>query len=256
MGCRLPPSLPLYWPAMSSGDAELIPGDYQFRALHEGPRVQRFWHRNKLQVLRTVLAGRSFGTIVDVGCGSGNLLLYGDLSAQLAVGVDASREAVRFARTQVGSRRIRFVQAGGGAIPVASGTAELALLVEVIEHLTEPELILREIRRILRPGGQLFLTTPNYGWPSPWPALEWLADHSGRTAKMRDAQHVQRFTASLLRRTLEDVGLQVPRLGTFYGVSPLLATVSEQWADRAVGRELARGIGYGSLLYCLAENPR
>src|SRR6185369_10000004 len=112
---------------------------------HEGPRVQRFWHRNKLQVLRTVLAGRAFGTIVDVGCGSGNLLLYGELEARLAVGLDASREAVRFGHSQAGTRRIRFVQAGGGAIPLADGTAELALLVEVIEHLTEPDVILREI---------------------------------------------------------------------------------------------------------------
>jgi 2-polyprenyl-3-methyl-5-hydroxy-6-metoxy-1,4-benzoquinol methylase len=238
---------------MSATQTELIPGDYQFRALHEGPRVQRFWHRNKLQVLRRVLADRAFGTIVDVGCGSGNLLLFGGLSARLAIGLDASRDAVRFAHDQVGDRPIRFVQAGGGAIPLGGAVADLVLLVEVIEHLTDPGAILREIRRVLKPGGHLFLTTPNYGWPSPWPALEWLADHSGRVAKMRDAQHVQRFTTASLRATLEQERLRVRKLGTFYGFSPLLAAVSEPWGDRAVGRELARDIGYGSLLYCLAD---
>lgn len=240
----------------AAGAHEEIPGDYQFRALHEGPRVQRFWHRNKLHVLRDAVASTSaagLDVMVDLGCGSGNLLFGSGLTARLAVGLDASRGALRFCQDHRGTRRAAFAQSFGDALPLADNVADLVLLVEVIEHLTEPERVLGEIHRILKPGGRLFLTTPNYRWPSPWPLLEWLADHSGKVAQMRDAQHVQKFSAPLLRQMLDAHGFRIDRLGTMYLWSPVVSLVSDDWADRAARAEVARGIRHGCLLQCLAS---
>jgi SAM-dependent methyltransferase len=235
---------------------EDIPGDYQYRALHHGPRVQRFWHRNKLRVLQEAVSGASLDVIVDLGCGSGNLLFNSGLRpATLAVGLDASRGALRFCVEHRGARRAAFAQAVGGAVPLADNVADLVILVEVIEHLDDPAAVLKEIHRILKPGGRLFLTTPNYKLPSPWPVLEWLADHSGLVAQMKDAQHVQAFTLPSMRELLAANQFQIDRLGTMYLWSPLLSLVSSGWADRAVRTEVTRGIRNGALIHCLASKP-
>ena len=85
--------------------------------------------------------------------------------------------------------------------------------------------------------------------------LEWLADHSGLVAQMKDAQHVQAFTLPSMRQLLSANGFEVDRLGTMYLWSPLLSLMSSTWADRAVRTEVTRGIRHGALIHCLASKP-
>lgn len=232
-----------------------IPGDYQYRALHHGPRMQRFWHRNKIELLRALACVAPTDIVVEVGCGSGNLLLESDLHPRLAVGVDASLPALRFCLSRPTSARVRFVRALGEALPFTSQSVDLVVLIEVIEHLPDPGRVLADITRILRPGGNLIVTTPNYDWPSPWPALEWLADRSRLVAPMRDVQHVRRFGPASLREILEQHRFSVDRLGTMYRLSPFLSLVSQRWAAAAAAREITRGIRAGALVYCRARSP-
>ncbi|MEO5819347.1 MAG: class I SAM-dependent methyltransferase [Vicinamibacteraceae bacterium] len=232
-----------------------ISGDYQYKALHHGPRLQRFWHRNKIGVLRDLVGTDPVNVVVEVGCGSGNLLLEGHLPARTVVGVDASLPALRFCASRRGGSRFHFSRAAGERLPFRDASVDLVILVEVIEHLPEPALTLRQIARVLRPGGRLVMTTPNYDWPSPWPLLEWLADKSGLVAQMRDAQHVTRFGPTSLAALLERESFEVLRIGTMYGGSAAIALASDRWADAAVRRELGRGIRHGALVYSVARTP-
>jgi SAM-dependent methyltransferase len=232
-----------------------ISGDYQYRALHHGPRLQRFWHRNKIDVLRTLVGADRVDVVLEVGCGSGNLLLDSALPARTAVGVDPSLPALKFCMSRRRGPQFHFSRAAGERLPFRDGCVDLVVLVEVIEHLPEPALTLRQIARVLRPGGRLVMTTPNYDWPSPWPLLEWLADRSGLVARMRDAQHVTRFGPSSLAALLEREAFEVVRLGTMYGGSVAIALAFDRWADAAVQRELGRGIRHGALVYTVARTP-
>jgi 2-polyprenyl-3-methyl-5-hydroxy-6-metoxy-1,4-benzoquinol methylase len=48
-----------------------------------------------------------------------------------------------------------------GGLPVATGAADVVIMSEVIEHLVDTDSVLDEVRRILKPGGSLLLSTPN-----------------------------------------------------------------------------------------------
>ena len=78
------------------------------------------------------------------------------------------------------------------------------------------------------PGGQLFLTTPNYR--SAWPVIEWLLDKFALVATLDEAQHVTHFTKGKLCAVLSRAGWRVRHIGTFNGVAPFLAPISHRLA--------------------------
>lgn len=102
-----------------------------------------------------------FKKVIDLGCGSG----YG--SAELArkaesvVGVDISESAVQEARQQYAAANLQFEVASLDKLPFADGSFHLGVCFEVIEHLSNYRDLLSEARRVLAPGGQLIISTPN-----------------------------------------------------------------------------------------------
>jgi ubiquinone/menaquinone biosynthesis C-methylase UbiE len=224
-----------------------IPGDYQYKAMNSGPRLQRFWHRNKLRVLDEVAPIRKDDIVVDVGCGSGNLTLHSAKKCKLAIGLDPSESAVQFCNS-IASACSVFLPASGEALPFPNESVDDVLFVEVIEHLEAPLKIISEIRRVLKKGGFVFATTPNYAFPSLWAPVEWLADRSRMVAKMGEGeQHIQKFSPRSLAETFQSAGFETARLGTFYHVSPFVSLASTRWAESLLAREI-RGKNMGGML--------
>jgi SAM-dependent methyltransferase len=99
--------------------------------------------------------------VLDAGCGAG----YG--SAELAgqadsvIGADLAAEAVDFARAHYGLPNLAFEQASCERLPHPDGSFDLVVAFEVIEHLEGWREFLLEARRVLAPGGQLIVSTPN-----------------------------------------------------------------------------------------------
>lgn len=118
--------------------------------------------RRQAQMLRAVLRGvGSPASIVDIGCGDGAATA---LAARVnpghrILGLDWSADALRRARAH-GLALIR-AEAEPGGLPIASGHADVVIMSEILEHLVDPDSVLEEVRRVLRPGGTLLLSTPN-----------------------------------------------------------------------------------------------
>jgi ubiquinone/menaquinone biosynthesis C-methylase UbiE len=237
-------------------DYDSVPGDYQFRVMSSGPGLQRFWHRNKIRVVDQVIEVTSCDCVAEVGCGAGNLILHFGSRAGAVIGIDISREALRFCKRRAsieGINNALFLQSSGYAVSLADNSVDELLFVEVIEHLQCPRDFLGELYRVLRPGGKMFVTTPNYC--SFWPVLEWTLDLFGLTPKMVDEQHISRFTPRRLAAVLRSAGFQITRLGTFYILSPLVQFVSSSFAARLSIHELGWKSRMGLLIYCLATKP-
>jgi len=131
--------------------------------------------------------------ILDVGCGTGaNLLLlskYGE-----AEGVDVSEDALAFCR----ERGLDKVKLGAGeALPYEDGTFDLVTAFDVVEHMDDDLAGLREMRRVLRPGGRVLLFVPTFMF------LWGLQDDV--------SNHRRRYRMPELRRVLEQAGFEIER---------------------------------------------
>ena len=103
---------------------------------------------------------RQWPGAADAGCGTGrNLQEFGALGA--AQGVDNSPEAIDFCRR----RGIQGVREGQiEQLPFADGSFDLVLATDVLEHLADDRVALRELHRVAAPGGRLLATVPAYRW--------------------------------------------------------------------------------------------
>jgi len=101
---------------------------------------------------------------VDVGCGTGALsatILEHCAPAALA-GIDPSEGFVATARTRIADPRARFEQGDGQALPLPSGAFDRAVSGLVLNFVADPGAMLREMRRVLRPGGTVALYVWDY----------------------------------------------------------------------------------------------
>ena len=94
---------------------------------------------------------------LDVGCGTGNYALELAAIGARAAGVDDSSEMLHVAKGKAerAGLRIPLAQARGEALPFSSGTFDLVIAVTTLEFVRNPEAVVREMMRVLKPGGQL-----------------------------------------------------------------------------------------------------
>jgi 2-polyprenyl-3-methyl-5-hydroxy-6-metoxy-1,4-benzoquinol methylase len=243
-----------------SFDYHSVAGDYQYRALHSGHPMQRFWHRGKLTMIDELVRPhlKSGSRLLEIGCGAGNLLLRATMHGSYPMALDLSMQALTFVRSRLEEATsgaeapsdFACTQAVGELLPLADKSFECILLSEVIEHLEEPQVSIREAVRVLRPGGRLLITTPNYR--SFWPLMEWTIDRLNMTPKMAGEQHISRFHLSSLTKMLVDSGLEIEYAGSIYNLSPFLSMVSAEQANRQLQRELASRSASGMILVAVA----
>ena len=246
-----------------SFDYDSVAGDYQYRALHSGHPMQRFWHGGKLTMIDRLIRPhlKADSKLLEIGCGAGNLLLQAAVHDSYPVALDLAKQALTFVRSRLceamsGSeapRDFMCIQSIGELLPLASDSFECILLSEVIEHLEVPQISIREASRVLRPGGRLLVTTPNYR--SFWPLMERAVDMLNMAPKMAGEQHISRFHPNSLKRLLVESRLQIEYFGTIYFLSPFLSLVSPKWARLQLDRELNRRSALGMILVSVAVKP-
>ena len=140
------------------------PPGHPLQAFYENPDVPLSSGpdraRRQARMLADVLRGfASPAVIVDVGCGDGSALAAAKEHnpAHRFAGIDWSADALR----QAQSCGLTVVRATVTGLPVADGAADVVIMSELIEHLVDPDGAVAEVRRVLRPGGSLLLSTPN-----------------------------------------------------------------------------------------------
>jgi SAM-dependent methyltransferase len=141
---------------------------------------------------------RSLGHVeraLDLGCGDGRLT--SELDATELTAADVSPVALERARRRLPDARLVELEPDG-VLPFEDGAFDLVLCTETIEHVRDVQLLLSEIRRVLRSGGVFAATTPAHlplgRRPDPL------------------SPHLRSFSRRSLRRLLDQLGFEVGSL--------------------------------------------
>lgn len=111
------------------------------------------WEQSRLRRQAARLA-ESGHTILDVGVGTGNVLAKFPPDTH-RVGVDLSREMLQVARRR--SPAMRLIQAQAEALPFRDGTFDVVYAYSTLHHLADAPIAIRDMTRVLRPGGTVIL---------------------------------------------------------------------------------------------------
>jgi SAM-dependent methyltransferase len=181
---------------------------------------RHWWFRGRRSVIWALLGRAGLGQgprLLDAGCGTGrNLVEFGSLGP--ATGVDPSAEAVELCRR----RGLNKVQcAGVEDLPFGPGEFDLLLACDVLEHVRDDGVALKELLRVADVGANLIITAPAYQWL--W------TDHDVQL------HHFRRYTMATMRTRVTQAGWDVV-FATYFN-SILLPAVA---AARVVSRGKSR----------------
>lgn len=167
------------------------------------------------------------GSLLDVGSGRGELLWAARQAGWDFEGVDPSPAYLDWARVNLG---IETHLGTLEEVKFSSERFDVILMGGVIEHLYDPNSTLREVWRLLKPGGICYLDAPNEdGLYTKIGNLymrllqrDWVVN----LAPTFPPYHVQGFNPYSLRRLVQDVGFQVDELNVFGKILPLVGEPS------------------------------
>src|SRR4051812_18787293 len=137
--------------------------------------------------------------LLDVGCGPGTITV--DLARRVApgevVGIDRSDDVIAAASALDAPDNVRFETGDVYALDVADASFDVVHAHQVLQHLTDPVAALRELRRVLRPGGRLAVRDSDYGaftWAPASPGISrWLALYHELTQRNRAEADAGRY---------------------------------------------------------------
>ncbi len=233
-----------------TGDSVKIGGDYQFKALHEGPRVQRFWHASKQFMLKRHLALSPGLRVADIGCGSGLVSTWLVDQGLEVDAVDGNKESIEFIKNRFCDDKRKLIPHNGlvDEVNLPPNSYDYVISLEVIEHIYHDQGVglLKSMARLLKPGGRWLITTPNYR--SMWFFIEPLMDYLSKVPKLAGDQHVTKFTPPKLRSIVKESGLELDTLNGMCTLAPWLSPLSWKFAKGIDALEYKCNIPFPTIL--------
>jgi len=156
--------------------------------------------------------------LVELGCGQGQVLRYVSetklLPPKNICGIDQSAVAIDFVRSQIpgGDFRVGDLH----ELHLQPGSFNVCLLMETIEHLTEPMPVLKEINTLLAPDGILYLSFPNF-LHVPWLIIRILSKKLNKPnwVNLQPVDNI--YTVFTVIKFLRDAGFEFEKaIGTMY----------------------------------------
>jgi|688.fasta_scaffold128460_1 2-polyprenyl-3-methyl-5-hydroxy-6-metoxy-1,4-benzoquinol methylase len=149
--------------------------------------------------------------ILDVGCAAGYFLQVARRDGHDVHGVEMSAAIAGEAQRALGSERVHVgtLDEAIAAKGHAPASFDLVTLWDVIEHVPDPQALLRTIRGLLKPGGKLLLETQNV-------ASRWARLLGRRWHHFKHDEHLYHFAPATIRRLLGDCGFETLEVGAAY----------------------------------------
>ncbi|MCA8973492.1 MAG: class I SAM-dependent methyltransferase [Planctomycetes bacterium] len=166
------------------------------------------FHKRMALVRRWVAPG---SRVLDVGCAAGYFLRVMRDCGHDVHGVELSEAIAKEAVTALGAERIHIgtLDDAVTAMNYEPASFDLVSLWDVIEHVPDPQSVLRRIRELLKPGARLLLETQNV-------TSRWARVLGRRWHHYKHHEHLFHFTPDTIRRLLHDCGFRTLEIGAGY----------------------------------------
>lgn len=186
---------------------------YQYGHVVEQSAYESSYHagyeKNRAKKIRTarvrlnraaslVKGGSGPLSILDIGCSVGATLEAARYFDWNAVGVDVSEDAVSYCQRQ----GLQATKVDGTQLPFETGQFDIVVNWHVVEHVADVRQTLEEWKRVLKPGGLLFMETPDAASPK-------VRKKGTAYRSFWAPEHTYTFTYSNLSKFLEQTGLEV-----------------------------------------------
>jgi ubiquinone/menaquinone biosynthesis C-methylase UbiE len=199
-------------------------------------------HIHRYVLARHLCRGRD---VLDVASGEGYGAALLAQTAASVVGVEVAEDAVVHAAASYKAPNLRFLRSDARSLPLCDATIDIVVSFETIEHFVDHERFLAEIRRVLRPGGLVIISTPDRDIYSP-------------TDQPANPFHVLELTreefAALLRKHFVNVVslLQRVMIGSAMEVPAEVLTSERLCIERRGLRHLELSVGLARPQYIIA----
>lgn len=135
-----------------------------------------FARRARLIAENLDIGGRE--QILEVGCGRGfyEQFLGSVFPAVKITGVDLKESYLNVARHTVTNKNVTFVNADATNLPFKAKAFDRIIATEVLEHIPDEQGVLKELYRVLKPGGIIVITVPHKQYPMAWDPLNYFLE--------------------------------------------------------------------------------
>jgi SAM-dependent methyltransferase len=193
------------------------------------------------ELLRAELGLTAGSRVLDLGCGTGHELVQLERDGVHAFGVDFSEAMLRssFDRLASHGRPARLAAADGAQLPFSDASFDGCRIERVLQHVPNPAAVLREVRRVLRPGGRVGILEPD------WASLTLASTDMESARAVADevgADIAHRDVGRHLRRLLVEAGFAEVRIEVELVVHTSLDDLANMVSlDRAAARACDAG---------------
>lgn len=141
---------------------ENVPPNWYHQSLRIDP-LQRYWHRRRFEEVGKLVEPKG-GKILDVGCADGvfSKVILDKSKADELIGVDVLKSSVDWAgKHWKKTKRMKFKTGDAHDLKFKSGTFDAVFCLEVLEHVHNPEKVLKEFKRVLKKKGYGVFLVPS-----------------------------------------------------------------------------------------------
>ncbi|GAB4448262.1 MAG: hypothetical protein OHK0041_08570 [Anaerolineales bacterium] len=185
--------------------------------------VWRAGQQRRLEMILEAAGERIHGRILENGCGVGMYVEHLSPFGGAVIGLEYDFERAAEARR----RSPHILNAAGETLPLPSSTFDLILSHEVIEHVQDDRAAVREMIRVLKPGGRAVIFCPNRGYPFETHGIYWKGEYRfgnklfvnylPRSVRDKLAPHVRVYSTKDMEKLFADLPIRIIEKTVIFG---------------------------------------
>jgi ubiquinone/menaquinone biosynthesis C-methylase UbiE len=169
---------------------------------------QRIWHKARFYNVSRVIE-QIGGKVLDIGCADGTfskVILERSKASEL-IGIDVLKTSINWAKNHWKNRKMKFLVGDAHKLKFPAGSFDAVFMMEVLEHVANPKLVLKEVERVLKKGGYGVFLVPSDSFLFKIIWFFWL--HFYPRGWVWNHTHIQTYRKNFLTKICQSVGFKI-----------------------------------------------